>query len=174
MSRFVLLAIAWPMLAQTPGPLTEAFLERYRAVRLDLTESAELMPAEHYSFKLTPAQRAFGGWIAHTVMLNYFACAGISGKTAPEMDHSKHSDATPKEQLVAELRKSYEFCDSSFAGLTDERLLNTEVKAMGRTVRSVALTYTLIGTSSSHYGNMVGYLRSKGLVPPSTARSQKK
>jgi hypothetical protein len=32
----------------------------------------------------------------------------------------------------------------------------------------------LLTNMASHYGNMVGYLRAKGITPPSTARGMKK
>ena len=51
------------------NPLMQAYMPRYDTMKNNLVEAAEAMPAEHYGFKLTPAQRAFGEWVDHTVLL---------------------------------------------------------------------------------------------------------
>ena len=37
------------------NPLMQAYMPRYNAMKHNLVEAAEAMPAEHYAFKLTPA-----------------------------------------------------------------------------------------------------------------------
>jgi hypothetical protein len=174
--RYVVFAIVLcsQLAGQTPGPLTDAILARYNAVKQNLIEAAELMPAENYTYKLTPAQRTFAGWMHHTMMLNQNSCSAIKGVAAKPMDHSaKDFDAEPKAQAVAALKESYAFCDEALKGMTDQRFLG-EVSIDGKKSYPVTAALGLIATSNSHYGNVVGYLRSKGLVPPSTARQQKR
>jgi hypothetical protein len=157
--------------AQTKNPLTDAFMARYKAIKANLIESAELMPEEHYGFKLTPAQRTFGEWIAHTAMANYSACGTIRGARPPEA--GKPVESSGKAELVKALRDSFAFCDTALEGMTDQKAV-AAVKMGERTVHPVEGMLGLLATDNGHYGNLVGYLRTKGLVPPSSARMERK
>ncbi len=157
--------------APTANPLTEAFRSRYETVRLNLIETAEVMPEEHYDFHLTPAQRSFSAWIAHTAMLNYNSCAHMQGVPRRQTDHLDH--LTGKEALQAALRESFAFCDTALKQMNDKRAL-TELQTGERTTYPVRAMLGLLSSLNSHYGNLVGYLRARGIVPPSTARAQSK
>ena len=157
--------------APTANPLTEVFRSRYQTVRLNLIETAEVMPEEHYDFRLTPAQRSFSAWIVHTAMLNYNSCAHMQGVPRPQTDHLDH--LTGKEALQAALRESFAFCDTALKQMNDKRAL-TELQTGERTTYPVRAMLGLLSSLNSHYGNLVGYLRARGIVPPSTARAQSK
>jgi hypothetical protein len=43
-----------------------------------------------------------------------------------------------------------------------------------RKVYPVQPMVSLVASLNEHYGNLVGYLRSKGIVPPSSARAAQK
>ena len=157
--------------ALTANPLTEAFRSHYQTVRLNLIETAEVMPAEHYDFRPTPAQRSFSGWIAHTAMLNYNSCARMQGVPQPQTDHL--DNLAGKEALQAVLRESFEFCDTALKQMNDKRAL-TELQTGERTTYPVQVMFGLLSSLNSHYGNLVGYLRTRGIVPPSAAQGQSK
>ena len=129
------------------------------------------MPEEHYEFRLTPAQRSFSGWIAHTAMLNYNSCARMQGVPRPQTDHLDH--LTGKEALQAALHESFAFCDTALKQMNDIHAL-TELQSGERTTYPVQAMFGLLSSLNSHYGNLVGYLRTRGIVPPSTARAQSK
>ncbi len=152
--------------APTVNPLMDAFRSRYQTVRLNLIETAEVMPEEHYDFRLTPPHRPFGGWIAHTAMLNYDTCARMLGVPRPETDDLHH--LTKKKALQEALRESFEFCDTTLKQMNDKCAL-TELKVGDSTTYPVRAMFELLSSLNSHYGNLVGYLRTKGIVPPSTA-----
>jgi hypothetical protein len=160
------LVLAGMAASQSANPLSDALRQRYNVARQNLLESAELMPAEQYGFRLTPQQRMFSEWIGHTVMLNHNSCSAMEGTAAAPMDHSRHGAQQDKAALISALKDSYGHCDKVFAGLEDGKLLASK--------GGINAALNLLANSYSHYGNMVGYLRTKGLVPPSTARAQKK
>lgn len=149
--------------AHAQNPLMQAYLPRYNTMKQNLLEAAEAMPSDHYAFKLSPSQRAFGEWVDHTVLLMHSSCAQMRGSTAP-VDHSKHAGSLDKSQLVSALKEAAANCDTVLKEMTDTAALNGPVNPM----------LGLLTNLSSHYGNMVGYLRAKGVVPPSTARAQKR
>ncbi|MBL8229556.1 MAG: hypothetical protein JNL98_13790 [Bryobacterales bacterium] len=151
------------------GPLMQSILPKYNSAKLNLIEAAEFMPASEYGFKLTPAQRAFGEWMDHNISMNYSLCARAEGKAA----NAKKPASMSKEDLVAGLKESFQYCDSVFQGMTDEKAMKL-VESGGRNVLPADTMISLLINWNEHYGNLVGYLRSKGIVPPTTARASKK
>jgi uncharacterized damage-inducible protein DinB len=152
---------------QAPSnPLTDTVMTRYQSVHQNLAEAAEAMPEEGYSFHLTPPQRSFGEWIGHTAMVNYGACAVIKGEAPPDSAALHH--LTAKAELTAALQKSFEYCDAALKGMTDQKAL-AAVTVGGKTVYPVQGMIGLVAAENEHYGNLVGYLRSKGITPPSSA-----
>ena len=71
------------------------------------------------------------------------------------------------------LRESFEFCDTALKQMNDKRAL-AESQSGERTTYPVQAMLGLLSSLNSHYGNLVGYLRTRGIVPPSTARAQSK
>jgi uncharacterized damage-inducible protein DinB len=155
------------------NPLMQAYMPRYDTMKNNLVEAAEAMPAEHYTFKLTPAQRAFGEWVDHTVLLLHGSCSTIAGSPTPAMDHAKHTEEKSKADLVSALKEAADSCDKSLKAMTDQKAL-TAMDIGGKPTYPVNAMIGLLTNMASHYGNMVGYLRAKGVTPPSTARTQKR
>lgn len=166
---FATLAFAAYLGAQ--NPLTDAVMARYRAIRQSLIDTAEVMPEDSYAFRLTQPQRTFAEWIGHTAMGNYNFCAGIKGSAAPDTKHLH--DMTAKAQLTRALKESFEYCDAALQGMDDRKAL-TATTVGDRKVYPVQGMISLVSSDNEHYGNLVGYLRSKGIIPPSTARAAKK
>ena len=123
------------------------------------------MPEENYPYKLSPEQRPYSAWVEHTAMGNYGFCSAIQGSPAPDM--GKHG-VTGKIELQKALKDSFEYCDAAFSVITDQKAL---AESGGK--YPVTAMVGLIASLNEHYGNMVGYLRTKGITPPSTARAKK-
>lgn len=156
--------------AQTANPLTEIVTQRFADLRLNLEQSAELMPADKYDFKLTPPQRSFGNWVGHTARNCYNYCSAIKGEKTPDAaNHAEHLQTKP--ELTKALKESLAYCAAALQDMNDHKAL---VPAGPGNVAPVRGMVILVSAINSHYGNMVGYLRANNLVPPSTARAQKK
>ena len=153
------------LLAQ--NPLTDAVTARYQPVRDNLIATAEAMPEDAYEFKLTPAQRSFAGWIGHVAMGNYHFFSLIKGEAAPE-NPALHS-MTAKAALVKAVKDSFAYCDTALQGMTDQKALSP-VTVNGKQSYPVQSMVGLIASANEHYGNLVGYLRSKGITPPSSTK----
>lgn len=146
--------------AQEANPLTTTFLNSLKSTQRNLEETAELMPEEGYSFRPTPETRPFGEWIEHTAASHYSFCSQIKGEARPDVAHLMQLKT--KAEIVRALKDSYQYCADAVKGMDDQKAL-----AQVRPIMS------LIASDNEHYGNLVVYLRLKGLVPPSTARAQK-
>lgn len=165
--RFLLAVIALPVLAQ--NPVTDAIKANYNRIRQNLIETADVMPESGYSFKLTPAQRNFGEWIEHTALSAYGNCSAIMGTQSPAAAKTLANLKT-KAELSKALKDAFEYCDAAFKEM-DDRKATTEVSIGDRKLYPVTPAIGLITGLNEHYGNLVGYMRSNGVVPPSTARA---
>ena len=168
--RFFLIVVLASRSLLGADPIVSAFKARYETAKLNFIESAASMPAEFIEFKLTPQQRTFREWITHTAGMNYSACASMAGKTAPTHDANK---ATTKPAMEKAISESFSYCDSVIQSMTDAQTLS-EVTIGSRKIVPVDSMIGYIANVNAHYGNIVGYMRMKGVVPPSTARATKK
>lgn len=151
-------------------PLVVALRDSYQTMRLYLLKSAEMMPEPEYRFKLTPVSRTFGDWVRHTAEMNYTACANLRGIRVPGAPELRA--AATKAELTAVLNASFEFCDPAFRGMTSQKLM-TEITSGDRRLFPVVEMVGLTNSLHEHYGNLIGYLRSKEITPPSTLRTQR-
>lgn len=153
--------------AQTAESLVKDVQQSYMGVKGNILAAAEAMPDADYDFKLSAAQRTFGGWVAHVAEAQTRTCAGIAGSNQKSDAGSK----TSKADLLAALNESFTACDAAYNGTTAENYLSGVRSFRGETPRIAAL-YGNIGHDQECYGNMVGYLRAKNIVPPSTKRME--
>jgi uncharacterized damage-inducible protein DinB len=142
-------------------------------IRRNLAEAAEAMPAADYAFKPTPQVRSFGELIGHVANANFFFCSQAKGEKSPATEN--YEKATTKAALVKGLGDSLAYCDGAYAATTDatfNQLVTLAGPTPGKqTARGSVLIFNTTH-NNEHYGNIVVYLRLKGQVPPSTARTQ--
>jgi uncharacterized damage-inducible protein DinB len=188
MKRFVLVipaifGVAGPVLAQTTGadfqdalsPSMAAVVKAMHAtIRRDLAEAAEQMPAEEYAFKPTPQVRSFGEVIGHVVNANFSFCAIAKGERPPLTESFERVNG--KDALLKALKESLAYCDQVYRATTDEtfnRLLALPGPGNKQASRGSLLVFNTTH-NNEHYGNLVVYMRLKGHVPPSTARTEQR
>lgn len=161
------------LVAQTPatGSVAESIRKSWTAARTNITQSAELMPEANYAFKPVDSVRSFGAILAHIAGANYIFCSAAVGQKSPHAEDAFEKTATTRAAIVKALAESMAYCDKAFASLTDQTL-GTAVDMpfdMGRETRAGALVAN-IGHLNEHYGNLVTYMRLKGIVPPSSEK----
>lgn len=148
-------------------PLSAGQKGLYEGITNNIIRAAEKMPEANYSFKPTPEVRSFGQLVGHLADYQYIFCSGAAGEKPPVtgIEDSK----TSKADLVQALKDGYAYCDKIYSGMTDSKLAeNAAVEGRPRAILTI-LTLT-IAHNDEHYGNMVTYLRMKGIVPPSSER----
>lgn len=163
---------ALPTLAQQAptDPLTAALKRQWDGVALNLKESAEQMPEDKYAFKPSPDVKSFAGEVGHGANTHYFFCARIKGEPNPNKEDFEK--LTSKAQLVKALTASNEYCSALFTMANDKWLLEMVGQGAQAQPRGAVLS-AHIAHSNETYGTMVPYMRMSGVVPPSTARTQK-
>jgi hypothetical protein len=155
--------------AQGPAaPAADAIRSISKRAATNLVAAAEEMPAGKYGFKPTPAQMSFGDVIGHLAGGNDYLCSKISGVPAPKRTDLGKSAA--KDQLVARLKETFQFCESSLAKADDSKL-GEKVPFFGN--QEVTRAEAMFATAedwADHYSQLAIYLRLNGLLPP-TAKS---
>jgi hypothetical protein len=142
----------------------------------NLVASAELLPAEKYVYRPTPAQMTFGQLVVHIVQTNTALCSGISGGPPDEARYprlpmeqlKKLTDTEPKDALVGAIKQSFDYCTDVLAKVDDTHL-GEEVTIFGRRAGvSRADTMVTIATDwADHYSTAASYLRLNDILPPS-------
>jgi uncharacterized damage-inducible protein DinB len=162
---------AAPAAPAAPQTVTlSAGLKRsWDGIKRNVGEAAEKMPEANYSFKPTPDVRSFGELVGHVAESQLATCARLKGEQIP-FERGSIEKKTAKADLVKALQDSIAACDGAYTS-TDEALVKMTKIGMNETAPITVLWGTLSHTNE-HYGNMVTYMRLKGLVPPSTERAQ--
>jgi len=176
-----LTSLALPALAQTSDAGADQALSislastakaMHASIRRNLAEAAEAMPADGYGFKPTPQVRSFAQLIGHVTNANLLFCSAAKGAPFPSKTNAE--TLTTKEAALKALTDALTYCDGAFEGLTDSSFTERVTLAgLGNkpteTTRGATLMFNTTH-DNEHYGNIVVYLRLKGIVPPSTAR----
>ena len=160
--------------AQPANPLTDGARLHYRIIKGYVTRAAEKMPDEQYSFRPAPGVRTFAQLIGHLADSNHRLCSVLAGQDPPR-DAGIERAAKSKAALVTALSESFTYCDGQYAAMTDAAgtpIVRFDAGGEGARVpiQMPRLTVLAFHTAHAfeHYGNVVTYMRLKGIVPPSS------
>jgi hypothetical protein len=166
----LLLSLVLPaaVAAQQPalGPLATALRGALTRVTQNMPGAADLMPADKFGFKPTPEQLSFGEIIAHEAQSNETLCAAIAGGAATPSESAAGATA-PKDQLVARLRKSFDYCGTVIAAMNEAALGDSVQFFGGRKATRARAIIILAQDWADHYAQAAMYLRANGILPPS-------
>lgn len=152
---------------QSGNPLSAGAKRTYEIMKGYLVRSAAKMPEEHYAFKPTPEVRSFGQIVAHVADSQYQFCSAAAGEKAPASDVEKTK--TSKADLEKALADAFAYCDRAHAAMTDAAGAATVKFFTGEMAKLSILEFNT-HHNFEHYGNLVTYMRMKGLVPPSSEK----
>jgi uncharacterized damage-inducible protein DinB len=166
-------AVAQQDAAKKTGPPTaakgvaEALLEQWNGVGKKLIAMAEDFPEDKYDYKPTTTQRSFAEQLLHASGANYFFTNLAEGKPLPTEEDPPRSKYKSKAEVVAFVKKSFEDGAAVIKSKGDAGVQGMLVDPFeNQKVRVFEMAYGLIEHSGEHYGQLVGYYRSSGMVPP--------
>ena len=150
------------------NPLSADLKNSYTGIKSTITKAADEMSEADYSFKASPAERTYGEIVGHIADVQLALCGNANGE-------QKKGDAgtkTTKADLTAALKASFDYCDGVYNGVTDADAA-TKVTMFGpnKATKLAVLNFN-IAHDNEMYGQLVVYLRIKGLVPPSSQPRQ--
>jgi len=162
----------WPVQAQQPPAdgYTASVRASWNAIKRNVSGSAQAMPDDGFAFKPTPEVRTFGQLLGHLANEHYIFCSRMKGEPNPHetVDFEKK---TTKAEFVKDMNDSIAYCDAAYAAMKDDPKL---LAPLAPNRRDSAFSSALLNVThdSEHYGNLVTYLRLKGIVPPSSQPSR--
>src|SRR5579864_1217721 len=171
-----------PMSA-TADPIVASTRVAYDEMKGFILTAADEMPEKDYGFRpaTLPAAdkreiRTFGQILGHVAQENFMFCASALAQTAPTETETIEKTRTSKPDLQQALADSFNYCDRAWAGTTDINAATPgkfpDFVPLPAPTRLGALVFN--GShDAEHYGNLVTYLRARGLVPPSSPQVAK-
>lgn len=171
MKRYVIALLtlcAVPAAAQAPAAQAGSAVGSVRPIWAQssayVVAAAEQMPEAEYGFKPTPEVRSFGQLVGHVANAQFMICSVALGESSPSRQNWE--ETTDKAALVQALRESSALCERAYAQ-SDEAAM-AMANLFGREMTRLGILALNAAHNFEHYGNMVTYLRIKGMVPPSS------
>jgi uncharacterized damage-inducible protein DinB len=146
---------------------SKVVLDSWNDVGRKLIAMAEDFPEDKYDFKPTPAQRSFAEQLLHAAGANYFFTSPAMGQKPPSEEDPKRDQYKTKADVVSFVKKSFADGATAIKAKGDKGMSDLLVDPFGhQQVRVSDFAYGFIEHDGEHYGQLVGYYRLAGLVPP--------
>src|SRR5580658_1623567 len=159
---FLIVVASSSALYAQSNPLSSAVKQNYNNIKGSLLKGAEKMSDADYAFKPAPESRTYGAVVTHIAAVQGLICASAKG------DDKKFDDSkTGKADATALLKAAFDYCDPIYDALTDANGLEMG-KMFGRDNAKFNILNFGVIHDNEMYGTMAVYLRSKGVVPPSS------
>jgi hypothetical protein len=126
------------------------------------------MPAAKYSYSPTPEQMSFAHLVIHIAESNYHLCSLLA-----DIPAHKAFDPTGKEgkdELVAALKDSFDYCGKAVTAMEDSKLGDTVKGHHGDPAPRAWAAIALTNDWADHYSAAAMYLRLNGLLPPTAKK----
>src|SRR5690242_15462502 len=154
--------------AQQPAgnPLIATSKAIFAISKNDVLGSVDRIPDDVWSVQRTKDVRTVGQMFAHIADGQYEFC-GVAIEDRPVMKDIEKT-AKSKADSVAALKTAFGYCDEAYNGLNDAKA-SEMVTFFGRQITRLGAMDFNTAHNMEHYGNLVTYMRLKGIVPPSSA-----
>jgi uncharacterized damage-inducible protein DinB len=148
-------------------------------VEKEFVDAADAMPEEKYAFAPTQGEfkgvRTFAEQVRHVAASNYEFGAAILGEKPPVPvqgdNENGPANIKSKADIMKYLRDSFTYLHKAVGSINETNLVEP-INAFGGTGNATRLgmaTLT-VGHCFDHYGQMVVYLRSNGIIPPASRK----
>jgi len=168
----LLLALATPLAAQEQQaadpsrPAVAAARASWMTAHNYIVRSAEQMSEADFAFKPVATVRSFAQIVAHVADDETGWCAQILGEPLKQTQYEK--TLTAKADVIKAIRGAGTYCEKAY-GMTDAQA-NGVTTIWGGQQPKIRGLMDNAAHDWEHYGNIVTYLRIKGMVPPSSQR----
>src|SRR5690348_9214193 len=164
------LLLAATLAAQTAkSPLVSTSQMLLKVAQQDIMRSADKIPDDVWSFQPTPQVRTVAQLFAHVADGQYEFCGVATEGKAVQKGIEK--TAKDKAQIVSALKEAFAYCDAAYGKMTDASAAE-QVDFFGRKITRLGAMDFNVAHTMEHYGNLVTYMRIKGIVPPSSESRQ--
>ena len=151
------------------NPLITVSKNIYAISKNDILGSAAKIPDELWSFQPTKDVRTVAQLFAHVADGQYEFCGVAAEGKSVSKDIEK--TAKTKAEIVSALKDAFAYCDAAYLGMTDADAAGM-VPFFGMQITKLGAMDFNTAHNMEHYGNLVTYMRIKGIVPPSSEPRQ--
>jgi hypothetical protein len=152
--------------------LADGLRRSYNTLKMNLTASAEKFSEADYGYRPSPEIRVYGAQIAHVANSQFNACSAAKGEPNPNQGQNLEQTKKTRDEIIKALADSFAYCDPVFASLTDQSALELVHQGQNEVARGSVLA-NLLTHGNEEYGILTVYIRTKGMVPPSTERGMR-
>jgi len=135
--------------------------------------AAKAMPEDKYAYAPTNGEfkgvRTFAQQVKHVAAMNYIIGASIIGENPPvDVGSGNGPDSmTSKADIIKFLKDSFAYAHKAVGSVNEKSMLEAIKNPFGEgTTTRLGMSGILVGHCFDHYGQMVEYLRSNGIMPP--------
>lgn len=141
----------------------------------EFVSALEAMPEDKFNYAPTAGEfkkvRTFAEQAKHVAAVNYILGAAILGEKSPADTGGESGPAslTTKADVVKYVKASFEYAHKAINSITEKNLLEPVKSPFGDgTMTRLGMAGIITSHGFDHYGQMVVYLRSNGIVPPAS------
>lgn len=161
---------AQAMPAAAPQSLREELAGQYKEIEEKLTQLAEAIPQEKYTWRPGEGVRSVGEVFLHVAGGN-FGMSSMAGVKVPEGIDRRNieKNSTDKAHVLEVMKQSFANVRQALDSTTDADMEKMGRWGDGQKSRRFVLMYMAIH-QSEHLGQAIAYARSIGVVPPWTEK----
>jgi len=166
-----------PAPAPAPTPTFDRVLDRQVAyLEGQLVPLVEAQPADKFNFVPSGGEfkgvKSFALQARHLAAANYLFAAGILGEKAPVELGGDDGPENLKTQaeIVSFLKGSFVYLHKAMASITEKNVIEPIKAPWGAPATRLSLAVMTVGHGFDHYGQLVVYLRTNGIIPPASRK----
>ncbi len=149
-----------------PSGFRAEFIAEVDSVGKKLTDLANAMPQEKYSWRPAPGIRSVSEVYVHVAGGNYLLPSFMGVKMPAGISRDMEKTVTEKAKVIDTLKESLEHAKSAAANMADADL-DKKVKIFGgREITERALLVLMLNHIHEHLGQSIAYARVNGVAPP--------
>jgi uncharacterized damage-inducible protein DinB len=172
MKKLLLLAVlvlsvatAFPQTDDQLKGLWEGYDGEWFHVSRQLTQIAEAIPADKYSWRPAPGVRSVSEVFMHIAIANFWLLSVTGPKMPADLTEGMEKSVTAKADVIQWLKRSLEAVKTARSQLKPGDL-QRKVKIDGKEVTVDGMYLRIIIHDNEHMGQLVAYARMNGIVPP--------
>ncbi|HUK24028.1 MAG TPA: DinB family protein [Terriglobales bacterium] len=156
--------------------VTQVLDHAITSVEHEFVPAAEAMPADKYSYAPTSGEfkgvRTFAQQVKHVATANYEFGAVILGEKSPVeagSDENGPDSVKSQEEIVKYLKDSFAYLHKAVLTVNEKNEVEPMKNPWGKgTITRLQIAVLAAAHPFDHYGQMVEYLRSNGIIPPAS------
>lgn len=148
------------------------YLSQWNEVEKKITDLAEAIPEDKYSWRPAEGVRSVKEVVAHIAGANYYLPSMI-GVNSPAGQSEDMESIIEKPEAIKALTESFEHVRNALKEMSDADL-DKPAEFFGQKSDVRSMLFILSGHVHEHLGQLIAYARMNGVVPPWTAARQAK